>query len=184
MAVVTPLVAGGTVVSGGCRNETASGDLFEVYGPRLYTMMVRSGADASTAAQLAHEAVLAVGRKVGTDQTDNAALSTLMFTVARDLRTGHLHKSLNWQEQSDERTPASSRVTVPIDLPLDYGPQSRMLAALNNLVPDQRQIVDLAYLEGLSNSQIAERVSIPVSCIKSSLRLISRQVRAALADLR
>jgi RNA polymerase sigma factor (sigma-70 family) len=177
MAALTSLVTGGTVVPDASHHETAACDLFEVYGPRLCTMMIRSGADANTAAQLAHEAVLAVERKVGTDQYNNAALSTLMFTVARDLRTVHLHKSLNWHCPSD-RTPAVSEVTAPID----HG-RTQMQAAISDLSSGQRQIVELAYLEGLSNSQIAERLCLPVSYVKSNMRLTSEKAREAFADL-
>jgi RNA polymerase sigma-70 factor, ECF subfamily len=187
MAVLTPLVAGGMVVADPSTNETASCELFEVYGPDLYNMMVRSGADATTATKLVKVAVLSVWGEAGSAQINNTAVRTLMFTVARNLRTVHLHGSRSWQAPSAERMPALSPVMEPINQPPNYKPQTRkpqtrMQAAVNDLAPEQRQIVELAYLEGLSNRQIAERLSITVSCVKSSMRLTSRTVREARED--
>ena len=44
-----------------------------------------------------------------------------------------------------------------------------MRAALSELTADQRQALELAYFEGMSCSQIAERLGIPIGTVKSRL---------------
>ena len=44
--------------------------------------------------------------------------------------------------------------------------------------------IKLAYIEGLSHSQIAERLSIPLGTVKSRMRLAYQKVRVALEDIR
>jgi RNA polymerase sigma-70 factor (ECF subfamily) len=46
---------------------------------------------------------------------------------------------------------------------------ARVRAALAELGPDQKKVVELAYFEGLSCSEIAERISIPIGTVKSRL---------------
>jgi RNA polymerase sigma-70 factor (ECF subfamily) len=46
---------------------------------------------------------------------------------------------------------------------------ARIRAALVELGPDQRRVLELAYFEGLSCTEIAERVAIPVGTVKSRI---------------
>ena len=46
---------------------------------------------------------------------------------------------------------------------------ARVRAALADLGPDQRRVLELAYFEGLSCTEIAARVSIPVGTVKSRI---------------
>src|SRR5678815_2296266 len=46
---------------------------------------------------------------------------------------------------------------------------ARVRAALADLGPDQRRVLELAYFEGLSCSEISERVAIPIGTVKSRL---------------
>ena len=61
-----------------------------------------------------------------------------------------------------------------LDALVDQGERSspdhaRVRAALAELGPDQRQVLELAYFEGLSCSEIASRIAIPVGTVKSRL---------------
>ena len=49
------------------------------------------------------------------------------------------------------------------------GDHARIRAALVELGPDQRRVLELAYFEGLSCTEIAERVAIPVGTVKSRI---------------
>lgn len=55
---------------------------------------------------------------------------------------------------------------------------ARVRAALAELGPDQRKVLELAYFEGLSCTEIAERVSIPVGTVKSRLAAGLERLRA------
>jgi RNA polymerase sigma-70 factor (ECF subfamily) len=53
--------------------------------------------------------------------------------------------------------------------------------ALESLAPDQRQLLELAYYTGLSQSQIAERLGRPLGTVKSQIRSAMRQLADRLA---
>ena len=54
---------------------------------------------------------------------------------------------------------------------------------LTDLPQDQREVVTLAYLEGLSHSEIATRLALPLGTVKSRMRIAYQKVRTVLEDL-
>lgn len=58
---------------------------------------------------------------------------------------------------------------------------ARVRSALAELGADQRRVLELAYFEGLSCSEIAKRVSIPVGTVKSRLAAGLERLRAGMA---
>ena len=60
----------------------------------------------------------------------------------------------------------------------------RIESALARLPPEQHEVVALAFLEGLSHSEIAERLAIPMGTVKSRMRLAYQKLREAVEDLR
>ena len=61
---------------------------------------------------------------------------------------------------------------------------ARVRAALAELGPDQRQVLELAYFEGLSCSEIASRIAIPVGTVKSRLAAGLSRLRDGLGGKR
>jgi RNA polymerase sigma-70 factor, ECF subfamily len=55
-------------------------------------------------------------------------------------------------------------------------------AALRELPPDQRQVIELAYFGGFSHSQIAEMIDVPAGTVKGRMRLGLTKLRVALSD--
>jgi len=58
----------------------------------------------------------------------------------------------------------------------------RIREAMRELSPDQRQALELAFYSGLSHSEIAERLNIPLGTIKSRIRSALKSLRYALED--
>ncbi len=56
----------------------------------------------------------------------------------------------------------------------------RVSAAVAKLPEEQRQAIELAYFEGLSQSEIASRLAQPLGTIKTRMRLAMQKLRAAL----
>jgi RNA polymerase sigma-70 factor (ECF subfamily) len=53
--------------------------------------------------------------------------------------------------------------------------------ALDELPPEQRQTLDLAYFEGLTHGEIASRTGLPLGTVKTRLRLAMAKLRTNLA---
>ena len=61
--------------------------------------------------------------------------------------------------------------------------QARVRAVLRTLPPDQLEVVTLAFIDGLSHSEIADKLGLPLGTVKSRIRLAYQKVRAELEDL-
>src|SRR5215510_7887209 len=72
-------------------------ELYEAYGPRVKAYMMRKGADAGTAEDLAQETLLTVWRKAALYAGDKGSITTWVFTIARNLRIDRLCSEVPWQ---------------------------------------------------------------------------------------
>jgi RNA polymerase sigma-70 factor (ECF subfamily) len=58
----------------------------------------------------------------------------------------------------------------------------RVRSALDDLPPDQRQVIELAYFGGLTHSQIAEMLDLPPGTVKGRMRLGLTKMRSTLGE--
>lgn len=158
-------------------------ELYETYGPRVKAYMMRKGADAGTAEDLAQETLLTVWRKASLYADDKGSMTTWVFTIARNLRIDRLRREVPWQELPEWRLAEASEEALPDEALAEKQQQVRLQAALTDLPADQREVVTLAYLEGLSHSEIATRLGLPLGTVKSRMRIAYQKVRATLEDL-
>jgi RNA polymerase sigma-70 factor, ECF subfamily len=166
------------------RSDVAFRRLFEDFAPRIRSYMMRHGADGATAEELAQETLLTVWSKAGLYSSDKGTSTTWIFTIARNLRIDRLRKEVGWQELSDEQAEAiPSDDAAPDDTVSQRQREGRVQAALAQLPADQREIVTLAFIDGLTHSEIAKRLSLPLGTVKSRQRLAYQKVRERLQDL-
>jgi RNA polymerase sigma-70 factor (ECF subfamily) len=166
------------------RSDGAFRRLFEEFGPHIRHYMMRQGADAATAEELTQETLLAVWRKAALYSPEKGTPATWMFSIARNLRIDRLRKEVCWQELSDEVAEATpSEEAPPEDTASERQRQVRVHTVLAALPDEQREVVTLAFIDGLSHNEIAARLSLALGTVKSRLRLAYQKVRAALEDL-
>jgi RNA polymerase sigma-70 factor (ECF subfamily) len=158
-------------------------ELYEAYGPRVKAYMMRRGADAGTAEDLAQETLLTVWRKAALYAGDKGSTTTWVFTIARNLRIDRLRREIPWQELPEERMAEASGELAPDEAMAEKERQERVQAALAELPADQKEVVSLAYLEGLSHSEIAARLDVPLGTVKSRMRIAYQKIRQTIESL-
>ena len=157
--------------------------LFQAYAPRVKSYMMRQGADPNTAEELAQETLLTVWRKAALYSGEKGSATTWIYTIARNLRIDRLRREVAWQELPEGHDEEPSDETPPDEAVSERERQARVQAALATLPPDQHEVVSLSYLEGLSHSEIAERLGVPLGTVKSRMRLAYQKIREAVEDL-
>ena len=165
-------------------DASAFRDLFEIYAPRVKAYMMRQGADPTTAEELAQETLLTVWRKANLYSGDRGNATTWIFTIARNLRIDKLRKEMTWVELPEGREEEASDDPLPDERIEVKERQKRVQAALAQLPADQHEVVALSYIEGLTHSQIAERLRLPLGTVKSRMRLAYLKIREAVEDLK
>ena len=158
--------------------------LFDTYAPRVKSYMLRQGADPATAEELAQETLLAVWRKAALYSDEKGSATTWIFTIARNLRIDRLRKEVAWQPLPEDNDEQPSPDPLPDAELSERERGERVRAMLAELPEDQSAVVQLAYVEGLSHSEIAKRLDLPLGTVKSRMRLAYQKIRDALEDLR
>jgi RNA polymerase sigma-70 factor (ECF subfamily) len=158
--------------------------LFQAYGPRVKAYMMRQGADANTAEELAQETMLTVWRKAGLYSGEKGSATTWIFTIARNLRIDKLRKEMTWVALPEGHDEEASADALPDEVISERERKGRVQQALSGLPADQLEVVSLSYIEGLSHSEIAERLGLPLGTVKSRMRLAYQKIRGLVEDLK
>jgi len=166
------------------RDADAYRQLFETYAPRVKSYMIRQGADPTTAEELAQETLLMVWRKAALYSGDKGSATTWIFTIARNLRIDRLRREFAWQELPEGHAELPSSDPAPDDIASEAERRVLVQAALAALPPDQQVVVSLSFNDGLSHSEIATRLGLPLGTVKSRMRLAYQKVREAVEDLK
>lgn len=165
------------------RDRAAFQALFGHFAPRVKAYLMRLGAPASQAEDLAQEAMLSLWRKAHLFDPAKASAGTWVFTIARNLRIDAIRR-----EKRPELDPADPMLTP------DAGPDAeeglaaaerevRLRAALGTLPPDQIRVVELSFFADKPHSQIAAELAIPLGTVKSRLRLAMLRLKAVMGEM-
>jgi RNA polymerase sigma-70 factor (ECF subfamily) len=160
------------------RDVGAFQSLFLTFWPKVRTMLMRQGADKETAEEIAQETLLAVWTKSYQYSSDRGTQSAWIFGIARNLRIDRVRKQAVWQ-QSYEDLETLERLHAPIEDPHVSGHRGDMEKALGKLPPEQLEVVLLSFMDGLSQSEIAKRLALPLGTVKSRMRLAFEKLRFA-----
>lgn len=157
--------------------------LFQEFAPRVKAYMMRRGADAATAEDLAQETLLTVWRKASLYSLDKGSAASWIFTIARNLRIDRLRREMPWQELPAGREAEASDDIPPDEALAERERHERIKQVLATLPQDQAGVVSLSFVDGLTHSEIADRLGLPLGTVKSRMRLAYQKIREAVEDL-
>jgi RNA polymerase sigma-70 factor (ECF subfamily) len=166
------------------RDSEAFHELFVAFAPRIKAMLMRQGADPETAEEIVQETMLSVWRKAHLFAESKGSFSTWVFTIARNLRIDKLRRNAVWRDMGSEPEDRPSEDDSPYDEVQRQQQREHVLEALETLTPDQYDVVRLAYIEGLTHTEIAEQLGVPLGTVKSRMRLAYGKIRERLGDLK
>lgn len=166
------------------RDRAAFQRLFAYYAPRIKSYLRRLGAEDGAAEDLTQEVMLSIWRRAHQFDRTRAALSTWIFTIARNKRIDVLRRERRPEfelEEVDldgdgEGAPRGDQVTEARQM------QRLVAAAIESLPPEQASLLRIFYFEEKPHSVIAEELGIPLGTVKSRLRLALGKMRSMLGD--
>jgi len=159
------------------QDRAAFAELFKFYAPRIKTMLMRAGAAAELAEELAQDTLLVVWRKAAQYDPSRASAAAWIFTIARNLRQDQRAKLFAMHETPDKEEPER-----PDDVFENSEQQARVRAALRELPEDQLRVVQLSFIEGRVHGDIAKLLNLPLGTVKSRLRLAMGRLRNLLGE--
>ena len=152
-------------------------DLYDRFGTILFGLAYRTLGDRQLAEDCIQEVFVTVWRNAGRYDSSRALVTTWLFTIVRNKAVD----AVRWQSRRgadplpEEWSAGESPDSADIAAAAESG--ERVAAALAELPKPQREVLSLTYFEGLTNSEIAERLDVPLGTVKGRLRLALERLR-------
>ncbi len=166
----------------GRRDRDAFAVLFNFYAPRIKAYLLRLNAPDSLAEELTQEVMLAVWRKADTFDCRQASASTWIFRIARNRRIDAARRAAKPELDGEDPALRPPELTAPDDAAHASGREAKVREALKTLPDEQVALLRLAFFDGLSHRDIADRIGAPLGTVKSRLRLAFDKLRRVLDD--
>jgi RNA polymerase sigma-70 factor (ECF subfamily) len=164
------------------RDPQALAELYDRYGRAVYSLILRVVRDTATAEDLVQETFLRVWNRVHGFDVERGSLGAWLLAVARNRAIDFLRSTAgrerNALELDETDHPALYRDMEPDILNADK--TRRVRAAMEKLSPNQRTVMELAYFEGLSQTEMAQRIGQPLGTVKTWVRTALKSLRAEL----
>ncbi len=164
------------------KDRDAFAVLFNFYAPRIKSYLLRLNAPDSLAEELTQEVMLAVWRKAETFDKSQASASTWIFRIARNRRIDAARRAAKPALDGEDPALQPPEVEMPDDAAHAMGREAKVREALKTLPEEQVALLRLAFFDGLSHRDIADRIGAPLGTVKSRLRLAFDKLRRVLDD--
>lgn len=162
--------------------------LYDRYGVLVFSLALRMLNDRESAEELVQEVFLRAWRQAASYQPGLGRLSTWLLGIARNLAVDELRRRGARPQRAGGDTEerlnqiASPRNEDPAEQVSAATQRQEIQRALQELPEAQRQVIELAYYGGLTQSEIAERLGDPLGTVKTRMRLATRKLRDLLRE--
>jgi RNA polymerase sigma-70 factor (ECF subfamily) len=164
------------------QDRPAYAELFAYYAPRVKSYLMRLGADNAQAEEISQDVMVTVWRKASLFDRNQASVSTWIFRVARNRRIDVFRRTKRPDLDPDEEMILPSGVEAPEARVEAMETEIRVREAMKDLPEEQLHLLRLAFYEGLSHREIAEKLDVPLGTVKSRIRLAFAKMKAKLGD--
>jgi len=158
-------------------DESALRSLYDRYGRIVYSVSYRVTADAHLAEECTQDVFVRVWRRARDFDPGRAKVSTWLFALARN-RAIEVWRSRARRPDGRRVDGLDAAAAVvddaapdPADLVAAADEAVRVSEALVCLPPEQLEALRLAYFDGLSHHEIAQRLRLPLGTVKGRIRL-------------
>ena len=163
----------------------AMAELYDRYGKLAYSVIYRIVRDVGVAEELVQEAFLRVWNRAQGFDAERGALGPWLLAVARNRAIDYVRSSGGKMARGSLELAYAEHPSVFINFEADVLSQDsarRVRGALDRLNENQRHVIELAYFEGLSQSEMAERMGQPLGTVKTWVRTALKNLRQELAE--
>ena len=153
------------------RDELAFSDLFDFIAPKIKSYYIQNNVSSEIAEELTQEVLSTVWTKSDKYDPSKSAVSTWIYTIARNKRIDLLRKNKSFDIKEEDireflyENNQSDKIA--------QGENRDQVDKINEkLDSDQRKIIKMNFFENKSHKKIAEELEIPLGTVKSRIRHI------------
>ena len=164
----------------------ALGRLYDRHAPKVYGLARRILAQPEDAEEVVQDVFAQIWRDAPQYRKERASVAGWMIMLTRTRAIDRLRARRARPDQDAAVDPSPVANTFQSD---DPDPEAfailahearQVRSALEHLPDDQRSVVTMAYYDGLSHAEIADRTGIPLGTIKTRIRAAMATLRGAL----
>lgn len=170
------------VLVAGQQDRSAYAELFGYYAPRVKSYLMRLGADGAQAEEIAQDVMVTVWRKASLFDRRQASVSTWIFRIARNRRIDVFRRTKRPDLDPEETMILPAGVEAPEERVEAMETEVRVREAMRDLPEEQLQLLRLAFYDGLSHREIADKLDVPLGTVKSRIRLAFAKMKSRLGD--
>jgi RNA polymerase sigma-70 factor (ECF subfamily) len=171
-------------------DESALGEFYDRWSPRVHALVFRLLRDRDDAEDVVEEVFWQAWRQAARYEPARGSPASWLLSIARTrtldrLRTASRRREAPLVDEPVKSAASTATVTGgPVADVETAERRTRVLAALGELPAEQREALELAYYEGLSQTEIADRTGQPLGTVKTRTRLALQKLRERLSALR
>lgn len=184
-------------------SEAAFAALYDRYSTPIFATAQQASQDRGVAAEVVQETFLALWNRAELFDPSRGSLIAWLSTIARNRTVDHYRAarrrsvaapfsafgeaaatdaSTDWLERSGQLVAAAAPEPDPEAALSSKETREALAAGVAVLRSPERQVILLAYQEGLSQSEIAARLGWPIGTVKTRMRRAHRRLREQLGS--
>ncbi|MBD2299643.1 sigma-70 family RNA polymerase sigma factor [Nostoc sp. FACHB-190] len=158
------------------KDQSALSALYDRYGKIIYAIAFKSLKSLEESEEVVLDVFAQVWRIAERYDTQKGRVDTWLFTIARSRILDRLrklqrtHVSTTFSLDTTEIQPQADNIDLFESVFISER-RSRVIAAMKKLPDEQRLVIELAYYQGLTQSQIAEATGVSLGTVKTRIRL-------------
>lgn len=158
------------------RDKRVIETLYDRYAANLYGVVLRIVKEESLAEDVIQEAFVKIWKYGDKYQPSKGTLFTWMLNIARNAAIDQLRKK---ESRGGEKIQSlENNVPIHIAAPQSLNPNHIGLREIVGKLDEKyRQIIELVYFHGYTQSEIQEELDIPLGTVKTRLRIAMRELR-------
>lgn len=167
------------------RDPQAMADLYDRYGRITFALIFRVVRNEAVAEDLVQETFLRVWNRVHAFDHEKGALGPWVLAVARNRAIDYLRSVEGRMAQSAFELEKLEQPGLFVNMENSILNMDRVRAlrgAFEKLTPNQRLVLELAYYEGLSQTEMADRLKQPLGTVKTWVRTALKLLRDELGE--
>jgi RNA polymerase sigma-70 factor (ECF subfamily) len=163
-------------------DEAALGELYDRFGKVAYGLAYRVLRDSTLAEDAVQEAFLAVWRSADRYTAERAKASTWILTFVHRRAVDLVRREERRRAEPIDDAPVATGGATDEEAWLRLQ-RERVQEALRRLPDQQRETLELAYYGGFTQSELAERLGLPLGTVKSRMFAALARLRELLGDV-
>lgn len=164
-------------------DRSAFSELYDALAPLVFGAVKRVLRDPAMSEEVTQEVFLEIWKTAERFDPERAKASTWAITLARRRAVDRVRHEQSQRNRADDLSHQPVGKSVgPEDTVVSSLDTERVTRALAQLPDDQREVIRLAFIEGLAHGAIAEQLDLPLGTVKGRVRGGLRRLRGLIGE--